>query len=87
MGILNIFKKKKPKKVLNSIFKKDDFVRFMDHGEMTYGYIYEIKEAEDGSILYDIQVGAQCPWVAHDIPEAGVKLYQIHHYTKFDDED
>jgi hypothetical protein len=81
------FKKKAPKKVIESFSKKGDFVRFMFHGEMTYGYIYEIKEAADGSVLYDIQVGAQCPWVAPDIPEAGVKLHKIHQYTTFDDEE
>lgn len=79
--------KKKEKKVINSIYKKGDFVRFMDHGEQTYGYIYEIKEAPDGSVIYDIQVGAQCPWIAPNIPEAGVKPYRIHQYTQFDEED
>ena len=79
--------KKKVKKVLDSKFKKGDFVRFMDHGEQTYGYIYEIKEAPDGSIIYDIQVGAQCPWIAEGIPEVGVKPYKVYNYTKFDDEE
>ena len=40
--------KKKVKKEINSKYKKEEFVRFMFHGEMTYGYIWEIKENEDG---------------------------------------
>ncbi|MBQ4356571.1 MAG: hypothetical protein II788_01160 [Acholeplasmatales bacterium] len=79
--------KKKVKKEINSKYKKEEFVRFMFHGEMTYGYIWEIKENEDGSILYDIQVGAQCPWVAENIPEEIVKPHKIHQYTTFDDDE
>lgn len=78
--------KKKVKKVIDSKYKKGDFVRFMYDGEQTYGYIYEIKEAPDGSVIYDIQVGAQCPWIAPNIKEEGVKPYKIHQYTTFDDD-
>ena len=80
------FKKKKQEKVIDSKFKKGEFVRFPFHGELTYGYIWEIKEV-DGKVIYDIQVGAQCPWIAPDIPEEIVKLHKIHQYKKFDDEE
>lgn len=77
--------KKKPKDVINSVFHKGDFVRFQHNGEQTYGYIWEIKQKEDGSVIYDIQVGAQCPWIAPNVPEAIVKPYKIYQYTSFYD--
>ena len=34
-----LFKKRKPKKEINSLYKKGEFVRFPFHGEVTTGYI------------------------------------------------
>ena len=71
------FKKKKPKKEINSLYKKGEFVRFPFHGEVTTGYIWEIKEDSEGKVIYDIQVPAQCPWFAEGIPEEKVKKEKV----------
>ena len=71
------FKKKAPKKVINSKYQLGLFVRFMYRDEMTYGNIYAIKEDEEGNILYDVQVGAQCPWIAENIKEEAIKPHKI----------
>ena len=69
--------KRKPKKVINCLYQPGIFVRFMQRGEMCYGTIWNVKETEEGKILYDIQVGAQCPWFAEDIPEEIIKPHKI----------
>lgn len=69
------FKKKKANKpVINSQFKVGDPVRFRHKDELTFGWIYEIKLGPNGKVIYDIQVGGQCPAVLKDIPEEILKL-------------
>ena len=63
-------KKQKKPDMIDSRFKIDDFVLFKDHkNDATQGTIYSIKLLEDGQIMYDIQVGGECPKVIKDIPE------------------
>lgn len=63
------FKKKEPKTVIESKFTMKQHVYFRRNGELMFGWIYEIKQGKDGKIIYDVQVGGQCPAVIHDLPE------------------
>ncbi len=67
--------KKKPKKVINSKFQVGNLVRFRYRNELTFGYVYEIKEDKDGNIIYDIQVGGQCPWFVYNLKEDELNYY------------
>ena len=40
--------------------------------EVTNGYIYHIYLSPNGEIMYDIQVGGECPAVLTEIPESKV---------------
>ena len=42
-------------------YKKGDFVNFRYRGELSFGYIYEAFESDDGKITYTLQIGGQCP--------------------------
>ncbi len=64
---------KKKKVIINSKYKLKDFVHFNYKGDIKYGHIREIKETPLG-ILYDIQVGGECPSILKDIPEKIVFL-------------
>lgn len=70
------FKKKKqqPKAVINSKFKMGDFVSFHYRGELMFGYIYEIYATDDGKVLYDVQIGGQCPAVLYKLEEETLRL-------------
>ena len=64
------FRKKKPKVVIESKYHEGDFVRFRDNrDDLLVGYVYEVKLDKDGNIIYDIQIGGECPAIKHDIPE------------------
>ena len=64
------FWKKKPAIQIDSKYKEGDFVMFKNNrGEVTNGYIYKIYLSSSGDILYDIQVGGECPAVLKEIPE------------------
>ena len=67
--IMCLFKKKKPV-AIDSKYRLDEFVLFKDHkNEATHGTIYNVKLMDDGQIMYDIQVGGECPAIIKDIPE------------------
>ena len=63
------FKKKKKEEPINSKFVIGQQVRFKGRdGFLTTGYVYSIRKAND-KILYDVQVGGECPTIRKDIPE------------------
>ena len=64
------FKKKKPAEIINSKYSIGEFVLFKNHkNEATNGNIYAIKKDENDKVLYDIQVGGECPSILIDIAE------------------
>ena len=69
------FRRKKPKEVLNTKYKIGEFIAFKDrHNELTHGYIYSFKKDEAGNIIYDIQIGGECPAIIHDIAEDKIMI-------------
>ena len=71
---LDIFKKKSKKDVWpdNAKYKFRDFVRFRHRGELRHGFIYEVRVEEDGSILYTIQMGGECPTFVYNHREENI---------------
>ena len=63
------FKKKKKPVITGNKFQVGEFVRFKYRGEVCPGVIYEIKLDNDDKIIYDVQVGGECPFVVSDVPE------------------
>ena len=66
------FKKKEKKPTFISKYSKGDFVNFKYRDELYFGWIWAIYQKEiEGlkTIVYDIQVGGQCPMVVRNIPE------------------
>ena len=67
------FRKKTKKIEINSKYKLQDFVQFRYRDSIALGYIVDIKE-KDGAILYDIQIGGECPAVIPDVEEKTISL-------------
>jgi hypothetical protein len=64
------FKKKKLIKVPdNSKYSIGEFVHFRHRGELTFGWVYRIYLDDNNSVLYDVQVGGQCPAIVKGIKE------------------
>ncbi|MBR4836446.1 MAG: hypothetical protein IKU99_05485 [Clostridia bacterium] len=64
--------KKKPSYPENAKYKKGDFVNFRRRGDLSFGYIYEAFEGENGKITYTIQIGGQCPAMLYDWKEEDI---------------
>jgi hypothetical protein len=69
------FFKRKKKPEIVSRYHEGDMVYFRFRGERAFGYVYAIKQDEQGKVLYDIQIGGQCPAILKDIPEEGVSSH------------
>ena len=67
------FKKKKKVEVVTK-FKIGDPVRFRRRGELTFGWIYNVYPKDDGTAIYDVQVGGQCPAIIEGIKEEELTL-------------
>ena len=62
-------KKKKEEVIIDAKFPVGEFVYFRHRDELSFGWVYAIKKDPTGKILYDVQVGGQCPSVIYDLPE------------------
>lgn len=71
-----LFKKKNKKAiaVTNNKFNMGDPVGYRPKFDLIIGFICDIKQDENGQILYDINVGGECPYVIKDIPEEKLHL-------------
>lgn len=69
------FFKKKKKVEIPSRYHEGDLVYFRFRGERAFGYIYAIKQDAQGKVIYDVQIGGQCPAILKDIPEESVSLH------------
>ena len=66
------FFKKKAKLVekIDSKFELGEGVLFRNHrNELTNGYIYSVRLNEYGNVIYDVQVGGECPAIYEGISE------------------
>ena len=71
------FWKRKQKTQIDSKYQKGSLVLFKNkRDEITNGYIYRIYLSPNGEVMYDIQVGGECPAILTDIPEAKVIMKQ-----------
>lgn len=63
--------KKKPDgiPVTNAQFAIGDRVVFKHRGDRTIGHIYRVYAKEPGKVIYDIQVGGQCPYMLYEMEE------------------
>lgn len=69
------FKKKEKKQPINSKYQRGDYVNFRHRDELSFGWIWGIYQREvDGvlTVVYDIQIGGQCPAVVSGVPESRV---------------
>ena len=70
------FKKKKPKEIIKGLYEIGDNVNFPFKGEMAPGIIYDIHRNEEGAIVYDVQIGGECPAVIRNVKES--LIHPIH---------
>ena len=47
-------------------------MKFKRRGEVDPGVIYNIKLNSDGEVIYDVQIGGECPVVIRDVPEKDI---------------
>ena len=70
-----LFKKKeKVLPVPDSKFVPGDRVYFKHRGDRTTGHIYRVYAGENGEVLYDVQVGGQCPYFLYGMKEELLNL-------------
>jgi hypothetical protein len=66
------FKKKRKVTITNNKYKLFEAVKFKRRGEVDPGVIYNIKLNSDGEVIYDVQIGGECPVVIRDVPEKDI---------------
>lgn len=67
------FKKKKPKQVItNNKFQMGECIRFRCRGEMSPGIIYGMRLNNDGEVIYDVQIGGECPAIIYNVEEKAI---------------
>jgi len=62
-------KKEKGIFVSNAKFDVGDRVSFKHRGDRTIGHIYRVYAKEPSKVVYDIQVGGQCPYMLYEMDE------------------
>ena len=68
-------KTKEPEPVTGSKFLPGDDVYFKHRGDRTYGRICRVYSGECGEILYDVQVGGQCPYFLYGKKEEDLTFH------------
>ena len=68
--------RKKPKVKIDSKFSDGDYVRFKHRGELTFGWVYNIYTDKEGKVIYDIQIGGQCPAILYGLKEEELTLIE-----------
>ena len=67
-------RKKKMPAITGNKFHEGDKVGFHHNGELLVGYIYAIKLDANNQIVYDVQMGGECPYFKNGIPEEKLHL-------------
>ena len=63
------FKRKKKIVISGNKYSIGQMVNFKHRGEMCPGIIYQIKMNDDQEIIYDVQIGGECPAVIENVKE------------------
>lgn len=66
------FWKKKKEINIDSKYQLGELVLFKYRNDLMNGYIYKIYLSPSGEVIYDIQIGGECPAVINNIPETEV---------------
>ena len=66
------FKKKKKELVTGNKYHIHQQVSFKYRGEITPGNIFAVKYDENKNILYDVEIGGECPAVINNIKEEDI---------------
>ena len=68
------FKKKKKITITGNRFKLGQLVSFKSRDEVNPGIIYQVKLDKDNKIIYDVQIGGECPAIIYDVKEEDIFL-------------
>ena len=68
------FKKKKKITITGNRFKLGQLVSFKYRDEINPGIIYQVKLDKDNKIIYDVQIGGECPAIIYDVKEEDIFL-------------
>ncbi len=63
-----MFFKRKKEVIIDSKFKKGDFVNFRYKDDLRFGIVYDIKKVND-EIIYSVQMGGECPVIINNLKE------------------
>jgi len=69
------FKKKKQEELISK-YKMREQVTFRHRGDMAIGFVSSVYRGEDAGLLYDVQIGGECPTVIHGIKEEELRPYE-----------
>lgn len=54
-------KKKEPEIQIDSEYKVGEIIKFKYRDDLAVGHVYRVKLDENNHIVYDIQLGGECP--------------------------
>ena len=68
------FKKKKKVVITNNKFKEGQAINFKHQDDVCPGIIYNVKLDKDNNVIYDVQIGGECPAIVYDVKEEDIFL-------------
>ena len=68
------FKKKKKVVISNNKYTVGQMVNFKYRGDVSPGMIYRVKLDNEDHVIYDVQVGGECPAVMTNVKEEDIFL-------------
>ena len=63
------FFRKKVRVQVNGKYQPGETIRFRYRGEVCPGYIYRVYLNDNGQVVYDVQIGGECPTIIVNIKE------------------
>lgn len=68
------FKRKKKVVITYNKYNVGQAVLFKYHGEMSPGAIIHVKLDENNNVIYDVQIGGECPAIINNVKEEDIHL-------------
>lgn len=68
------FKKKKKEIISGNKYRVGQLVSFKYRDEVCPGIIYNVKLDKDNKVIYDVQIGGECPAIITDVKEDNIFL-------------